>query len=145
MKLNGTGTGWPRESEPAVGVRPDAAGWAGVSRSVACTTCMHGQLHAPLAQHSSSQSPAWFAGEVAAMLSSSTGAATPAPWSQALTTCGSAEASTPAASDNPTCIAGIAATAMALPIPFRTRHKARSRRTAMRDMVIAYDSSGRPT
>lgn len=63
-------------------------------------------------------------------------------WPQAaLLTCASALDTTVAASSDIPDMAGIAAAAIALPTPLRIRHRAKSRRKAMRGIGTGYDTA----
>ena len=141
MKLSSAGVAWPTGKVVAIAALPGTAVNTDKSRRAACPICMHGQVHEPCAQQSLSQS----AGCWVADGGSSTGAERLAPlsvaWSHALASCGEASSIDMATCGAPSSIAGIATAAMALPIPLRIRHKAKSRRRAARVIVTGYDTT----
>ena len=139
MRFSSAGVAWPTGKVVAMVAPPGTAVNTDRSRRAACPICMHGQVHEPCAQQSLSQS----AGCWVADGGSSTGAERVAPssvaWSHALASCGEASAIDMATCAGPSSMAGIDTAAMALPIPLRSRHRAKSRRRVMRDMVTGYD------
>lgn len=141
MRLSSAGVAWPTGKVVAMAALPGTAVNTDKSRRAACPICMHGQVHEPCAQQSLSQS----AGCWVADGGSSTGAERLAPlsvaWSHALASCGEASAIDMATCAGASSMAGIATAAMALPIPLRIRHKAKSRRRAVRGMVTGYDTT----
>lgn len=138
--MSRTGVEWPI-ARTATRLVPRGNGATNaISSRAPCTTCIQGQVHAPRAQQSLSQSAGWLAGGDVGGVTGADAVGALWAWPQAaFSDCASASVITIIASCDEADMAGIAIAAMALPIPLRSRHRAKSRRRVMRDMVTGYD------